>query len=62
MLDVIVIGAGLGIVAALNGKETLNLMMLKTEPERIATIRRMAALPDRPRPVTDSGFREADRR
>jgi uncharacterized membrane protein len=26
-------------------EETLNLMVLKTEPERIATIRRMAALP-----------------
>ena len=28
-----------------HGEETLNLMVLKTQPERIATIRRMAALP-----------------
>ena len=27
------------------GEETLNLMVLKTQPERLATIRRMAALP-----------------
>jgi cytochrome c553 len=31
--------------ARCHGEETLNLMALKTEPERIATIRRMAALP-----------------
>ena len=31
--------------ARCHGEETLNLMVLKTEPERIATIRRMAALP-----------------
>jgi len=31
--------------ARCHGEETLNLMTLKTEPERIATIRRMAALP-----------------
>jgi cytochrome c553 len=28
-----------------HGEETLNLMVLKTQPERLATIRRMAALP-----------------
>ena len=31
--------------ARCHGEETLNLMVLKTEPERVATIRRMAALP-----------------
>jgi len=31
--------------ARCHGEETLNLMVLKTEPERIATVRRMAALP-----------------
>jgi len=31
--------------ARCHGEETLNLMVLKTQPERIATIRRMAALP-----------------
>lgn len=31
--------------ARCHGEETLNLMVLKTAPERIATIRRMAALP-----------------
>jgi hypothetical protein len=31
--------------ARCHGEETLNLMALKTQPERIATIRRMAALP-----------------
>lgn len=31
--------------ARCHGEETLNLMALKTEPERIGTIRRMAALP-----------------
>jgi uncharacterized membrane protein len=31
--------------ARCHSEETLNLMVLKTEPERIATIRRMAALP-----------------
>jgi hypothetical protein len=31
--------------ARCHGEETLNLMVLKTEPERIATIRRMVALP-----------------
>lgn len=31
--------------ARCHGEDTLNLMALKTEPERIATIRRMAALP-----------------
>jgi hypothetical protein len=31
--------------ARCHGEEMLNLMVLKTEPERIATIRRMAALP-----------------
>ena len=31
--------------ARCHGEETLNLMVLKTLPERIATIRRMAALP-----------------
>ena len=31
--------------ARCHGEETLNLMVLKTEPERMATIRRMAALP-----------------
>jgi len=30
---------------SVSGEETLNLMVLKTQPERIATIRRMAALP-----------------
>jgi hypothetical protein len=31
--------------ARCHGEETLNLMVLKTLPERLATIRRMAALP-----------------
>jgi hypothetical protein len=31
--------------ARCHGEGTLNLMVLKTQPERIATIRRMAALP-----------------
>jgi cytochrome c553 len=31
--------------ARCHGEDTLNLMVLKTQPERIATIRRMAALP-----------------
>ena len=31
--------------ARCHGEETLNLMALKTQPERMATIRRMAALP-----------------
>jgi hypothetical protein len=31
--------------ARCHGEETLNLMVLKTQPERIATTRRMAALP-----------------
>ena len=31
--------------ARCHGEETLNLMALKTQPERIATIRRMSALP-----------------
>jgi hypothetical protein len=31
--------------ARCHGEETLNVMVLKTEPERIATIRRMVALP-----------------
>jgi cytochrome c553 len=31
--------------ARCHGEETLNLLVLKTQPERIATIRRMAALP-----------------
>lgn len=31
--------------ARCHGEETLNLMVLKTQPERIATVRRMAALP-----------------
>jgi hypothetical protein len=31
--------------ARCHGEETLNLMVLKIQPERIATIRRMAALP-----------------
>ena len=31
--------------ARCHGEETLNLMVLKTQPERIATIRRMAVLP-----------------
>ena len=31
--------------ARCHGEETLNLMALKTQPERVATIRRMAALP-----------------
>ena len=31
--------------ARCHGEETINLMVLKTQPERIATIRRMAALP-----------------
>jgi hypothetical protein len=41
------IGASLLVLrcARCHGEETLNLMVLKTEPERIATIRRMAALP-----------------
>ena len=41
------IGASLLVVrcARCHGEETLNLMVLKTQPERIATIRRMAALP-----------------
>jgi cytochrome c553 len=41
------IGASLLVLrcARCHGEETLNLMVLKTQPERIATIRRMAALP-----------------
>ena len=41
------IGASLLVVrcARCHGEETLNLMVLKTQPERIATIRRMASLP-----------------
>ena len=31
--------------ARCHGEDTINLMVLKTQPERIATIRRMAALP-----------------
>ena len=31
--------------ARCHGEETLNLMVLKTQPERVATVRRMAALP-----------------
>jgi uncharacterized membrane protein len=31
--------------ARCHGEETLNLMVLKTQPERVATIRRMSALP-----------------
>jgi cytochrome c553 len=31
--------------ARCHGEETINLMVLKTQPERIATIRRMSALP-----------------
>ena len=31
--------------ARCHGEDTLNLMVLKTQPERIATVRRMAALP-----------------
>jgi hypothetical protein len=31
--------------ARCHGEETLNLMVLKTQPERLATVRRMAALP-----------------
>jgi cytochrome c553 len=31
--------------ARCHGEDTLNLMVLKTQPERLATIRRMAALP-----------------
>ena len=31
--------------ARCHGEETLNVMVLKTQPERLATIRRMAALP-----------------
>ena len=31
--------------ARCHGEETLNLMVLKTQPERIATVRRMSALP-----------------
>ena len=31
--------------ARCHGEDTLNLMVLKTQPERIATIRRMASLP-----------------
>ena len=31
--------------ARCHGEETLNLMVLKTQPQRLATIRRMAALP-----------------
>ena len=34
--------------ARCHGEETLNLMVLKTQPERLATIRRMAALPHQP--------------
>jgi hypothetical protein len=30
---------------SVDGEETLNLMVLKPQPERVATIRRMAALP-----------------
>jgi mono/diheme cytochrome c family protein len=41
------IGASILILrcARCHGEETLNLMVLKTQPERMATIRRMAALP-----------------
>jgi mono/diheme cytochrome c family protein len=41
------IGASLLVVrcARCHGEDTLNLMVLKTQPERMATIRRMAALP-----------------
>jgi cytochrome c553 len=41
------IGASLLVLrcARCHGEETLNLMVLKTQPERLATIRRMAALP-----------------
>jgi hypothetical protein len=41
------IGASLLVLrcARCHGEETLNLMVLKTQPERIATIRRMSALP-----------------
>ena len=41
------IGASLLVLrcARCHGEETVNLMVLKTQPERIATIRRMAALP-----------------
>ena len=41
------IGASLLVLrcARCHGEETLNLMVLKTQPERVATIRRMAALP-----------------
>jgi hypothetical protein len=41
------IGASLLVLrcARCHGEETLNLMVLKTQPERMATIRRMAALP-----------------
>ena len=58
--------------ARCHGEETLNLMVLKTQPERISTIRRMAALPGsgvRPDQVLaiaqafdkliDSGYRSA---
>jgi len=31
--------------ARCHGEETLNLMVLKTQPQRLATIRRMSALP-----------------
>jgi hypothetical protein len=45
--DVERIAASLLVVrcARCHGEETLNLMVLKTQPERMATIRRMAALP-----------------
>ena len=41
------IGASLLVLrcARCHGEDTLNLMVLKTQPERMATIRRMAALP-----------------
>ena len=41
------IGASVLVVrcARCHGEDTLNLMVLKTQPERIATIRRMVALP-----------------
>jgi hypothetical protein len=42
--------------ARCHGEETLNLMVLKTQPERMATVRRMSALPGsgvRPDQVSD---------
>ena len=41
------IGASLLVLrcARCHGEDTLNLMVLKTQPERVATIRRMSALP-----------------